>query len=516
MEAKTGKNIVAILRTAVLVAAILLEVALFVAITIWFGEFGIAFTIAMDAASVLVVLRLVSKNDDPSYRIAWLIIVLVMPGFGLLLYLAWGRGAVGFRTRRMLDGAFGKAAKAVPDDAEALAAMDREYPSRSRIARQMSGYGFPMFRGADTRYYPLGEQFYDALCEDMERAERFILLEFFIVEYGAVWSRILEILRRKAARGVRVRLLYDDAGCLFTLKSDFAAKLRNAGIETIAFGSVHKYISELHVNYRNHQKIAVIDGDIGYAGGNNIADEYANIFPKLGHWKDTAVRIEGEAVISLTSTFLSMWDLAHRMAKKAADDDYGAFRPTRAVAGASFVQPVSDGPANNPENPIEDLYIQTINAARRYCYITTPYLVIDARMSDALRLAARSGVDVRIYTPGIPDHWYVHPVTRSYYGRLLEEGVRIMEYSPGFMHAKMVVSDDEAAIVGSVNMDFRSFYLHYENTVLFVGDPVVDAVRDDILALHGQCAEITYAMWKARPLSEKALGYALRIFATLM
>ena len=513
MKGKAETNITAVLRAAVLAVAILGQIALLVALTIWLEEFGGAVTYGAVIASAIAVMRLVQKNDDPTYRMAWLLIVIVMPIFGLLLYLLWGRATIGPRTRKHITRAFRKVAREMPAQQETLEEIAQDHPSRRRVCNYMARAGFPLYRNTRLRYYPLGEHFFDALCGDIGKAEHFIFLEYFIVDYGEVWDKVHALLREKAAQGVEVRLLYDDAGCLFTLKRGFAAELRAEGIKVEAFGNVHRYVSELHVNYRNHRKLAVIDGNIGYAGGNNIADEYANVYAKHGHWKDTAVRLEGEAVWSLTATFLGMWELAH---SGAVDDRYADYRPTKAVSGSSYVQPVNDGPANNPENPIEDMYRQVISSAQQYCYITTPYLILDSSMTDALRIAARAGVDVRIYTPGIPDRWYVHPVTRSYYGRLLEEGVRIFEYTPGFIHAKMMVSDDDTAVVGSVNMDFRSFFLHYENTVLTVGDPIAVEIRKDIAAMEEQCREVLFQEWKNRPLAERAAGFCLRAFSTLM
>lgn len=513
MERKSGANAAALLRGSLVAIMVVAQFALMVLIAWHMEEYSVALYIGLNVASVVVVLFLLNRQGDSSYKIAWILIVSLIPVFGLLLFMMWGRGLSSSRDRRYREGALAAGREQTPDNPELLGELAERFPARRRASHYLQRHGFPLYKNTNTRYLPIGEEYFEALMRDMEAAQRFIFLEYFIVAHGIIWDRMLEIMQRKAAQGVEVRLLYDDAGCLFTLEKGFRRNLEALGIRVAVFAPVHRYVSELYLNYRNHQKVAVIDGHIAYAGGINLADEYANIYPKYGHWKDTALRMEGDAAWGHTVTFLSMWELTGRGSFK---EDYTAYRPVHSVAADSFVQPFTDNPGNNPENPAEDLYRQLLSGAKRYCYITTPYVVIDEVMNDALRMAAQSGVDVRIITPKRPDHWYVHMVTRSYYGQLMRYGVRVYEYTPGFMHAKMLVTDDEAAIIGSINMDYRSFYLHYENAVYLVDDPSVTAIREDIEATLGLCEEITMDEWRKRPLYVQACEVFLKLFATLM
>jgi len=304
--------------------------------------------------------------------------------------------------------------------------------------------------------------------------------------------------------------LYDDLGSIITLPKDFIRQLENDGIKVMAFNPVHRYVSRFYLNFRNHQKIVVIDGNIGYTGGANLADEYANLYEKHGHWKDTAIRLEGEAVWTLTVTFLQMWQTESRV-----EEDYGKYRPTTGTGEDGFFQPFSDSPVSG-NNVAKILYRQIISSAKKYVYITTPYLVIDDEMVNELCLAALTGTDVRIVVPKVYDKWYVYKVTCSNYKRLLEAGVRIYEYTPGYIHAKTIISDDDNAVVGSINMDYRSFYLHFENGVWICGSSVIQDIREDILLTMDQCEEIILDEWNRRPWYKKACELLFRIFAPLL
>lgn len=317
---------------------------------------------------------------------------------------------------------------------------------------------------------------------------------------------------RKIREGVEVRLLFDDFGSLIINTDEFRAELARLGIRFCVFSPIHQGTSRLTFNYRNHQKIAVIDGKIGYTGGINLGDEYANIQKRFGHWKDTAVRLEGDGVWGLTSIFLEMWEVS----RGYEDLDYTKYKLTQPSEMRGYVQPMADGPANNPSNPIEDTYTHMINKARDYIYFTTPYLVLEQKMIEDLCRAAQSGVDVRIITPRIYDKWYVYMVTVSNYGVLLKNGVKIYEYVPGFIHSKTVVSDDECAICGSINMDYRSFYLHYECGVFMSENDAVLDIRDDILNTIRKCERVTYDMWKKRPMHQQVIQWVMKVFSPIL
>ncbi len=513
MEAGAERKISGILRISLAAVVILLQLFLvfFLARTLMYQ--AIYAYIIIEMAAVLEIIRMVSKNKNSSYTIAWIIIIFLLPVSGHILYILWGRSDTNGRRNRRTLAAINRGNTFLFQDEAVREELGKEHPYRHRISAYLERKHFPVYQKTQCRYFPLGEHQFDAMIQDMEKAERFIFLEYFILNDGILWDRILEVLILKASRGVEVRLMFDDLGSIVTAPDNLIKTLQSYGIQAIRFNPVHKWISNLYINYRNHQKITVIDGIIGYTGGTNIADEYANLDQKYGHWKDTAIRLEGDAVWSLTVTFLQMWE-----AETREEEDYGRFRSifTGAVEDHGFFQPFTDGPVNNPDNPAEVLYRNMISGAEDYVYITTPYLVINNTMTEILCTAAQGGIDVRIITPKIPDHWYVHMVTRSNYRELLEAGVRIYEYTPGYIHAKTVISDDEHAVIGSINMDFRSFYVHFENAVWICGDDVLKDIKADMLEIFAISEEINLEEWNHRPWYIKPAESLLRIFAVVL
>ncbi|MDD5879236.1 MAG: cardiolipin synthase, partial [Clostridiales bacterium] len=328
----------------------------------------------------------------------------------------------------------------------------------------------------------------EKLVEELKKAKHFIFLEYFIIEEGIMWNTILEILKEKAKEGVDVRVIYDDVGCVMKLPYKYGDKLEKYGIKCRVFNPFIPILTN-RLNNRDHRKIAVIDGYVGFMGGINLADEYINSFEKYGHWKDAAILLKGDAVFNLTVMFLTMWDFINN-----SDDDYLKYRPenftNEKYLSKGYVQPFDDSPLVN--EPIgETVYLNLINKAKKYIYINTPYLIIDNEMATALKIAAKSGIDVRIVTPHIPDKWFVHAVTRSYYHSFIKDNIKIYEYTPGFMHSKTFVVDDEYAVVGSINLDFRSLYLHFEcGAWLYKTDSVLK-VKEDFLDTLELCQQIS-------------------------
>jgi cardiolipin synthase len=490
--------------------AVLAQLFLLALLVIELKHNSVFIYLLLEVVGLIEVLVLVDKNNNSSYTIAWLIIILILPVFGYLLYVLWGRTGTHGRKSRKNQEIILRGMKWLKKDPNVQSEFQRCHPSRKRITGYLEQEGFPLYKDTKSKYYGLGELQFEDMIADLEKAKRFIFLEYFILGEGQLWERIHGILKRKAAQGVEVRLMYDDLGSIVTAPNKLIKKLESEHIRAISFNPVHKYISRLYINYRNHQKIAVIDGNIGYTGGTNLADEYANLYAKHGHWKDAAIRLEGDAVWSLTVTFLQMWEI-----ESGIKEDYINYQPAIKITGDGFYQPFSDGPVNNPHNPAEAMYRQLISNAKEYVYITTPYLVIDDLMIDVLCTAAMGGTDVRIITPKIWDHWYVHMVTRSNYGRLMETGVRIYEYTPGYIHAKIIISDDDHAITGSINMDYRSFNLHFEDGVWICGAPVLKDIKKDITDTFEVCEEIALNEWKRRPWYIKILQAFLRLFAPL-
>lgn len=469
------------------------------------------FYFILEVVGAVVITLLVVKTRNSSYAIVWLIIILILPVFGYLLFFLWGNtGMTHKKSQRIRDSiVYGK--QHLAQDPSIWADFVRTNPSRERIGTYLLQEGYPLYQHTQCEYFPQGELQFERLIADLQQAEKFIFLEYFIVDDGQLWQYLHRILCQKVQQGVEVRVLMDDLGSITKLPDTFAKELNAEGIKTIRFNPVHVNIFRLFINYRNHQKIAVIDGNIGYTGGTNIADEYANLIDRLGHWKDTAIRLEGDAVWSLTVTFLLMWDSEYNY-----HSDYQHYLPTVHSEKAGFFQPFSDGPVNNPKDTAADMYNQIIAGAHKYVYITTPYLVIDNAMKNVLCMAAKGGIDVRLVTPKIPDHWYVHMVTQSNYEDLLAAGARIFEYTPGFMHAKTILSDDDNCIMGSINMDYRSFYLHFENGVWICASPALQDIKADFMDMFSISEEIHYEDWKQRPLYTKLAQSVLRIFAPLM
>jgi cardiolipin synthase len=508
---KKQRNIDGIVRIVLVGLAVLAQLFLLILLVTLLRQNSVYIYFLLEVLGLIGALVLANKNDNSTYTISWLIIILVLPVFGFLLYLLWGRTSLHGRKSKMIRAVLAQKNRWLKKDPEVQAQLQQTYPSVHTMACYLEQDGFPLYKNTTSRYFELGELQFDEMLNDMKKAQKFIFLEYFILAQGQLWDRFHKVLKRKASQGVDVRLLFDDMGSIIVLPDNLLRELKNEKIMAHRFNPVHKHISRFYVNYRNHQKIAVIDGNIGYIGGTNLADEYANLYTKHGHWKDTAIRMEGDAVWSLTITFLQMW-----MSETGIQEDCFLYRPTVEMKGDGFYLPFSDGPVNNPDNPAEMMYLKMIFNAKDYVYITTPYLVIDNPMLDALCAAARGGVEVRIITPKIWDHWYVHMVTRSNYGRLIEAGVRIYEYTPGYIHAKTIISDDEHAITGSINMDYRSFYLHFENGVWMCGTPVLKDIIRDLNETFKVCEKISLEEWKNRPLHIKILQAFLRLFIPLL
>ena len=367
-----------------------------------------------------------------------------------------------------------------------------------------------MYGDTGARYFAEAAEAFAAMKADLEKAERFIFLEYFIVEDGRAFREIEQILARKAAAGVEVRLMYDDIGSIGHTNLRFVRRLRQQGIDCRVFNPAVPVLN-LFMNHRDHRKITVIDGKVGYTGGFNLAGEYFGYAAPYGRWKDTGLRLEGRAVRSLTATFLELWNVTTR----TSGDMAAYLNVTHSVPARGLVLPFGDDPLG-PDRAAEDLYLNLIGGARDHIWFVTPYLIITEEMTRALGLAAKRGVDVRIITPGIPDKKMVYGMTRSYYAGLARQGVRIFEYTPGFCHAKMCVRDGETAVLGTSNLDYRSLYLHFENNVILQGCDAVGDMEADFRALFGQCAEVTEKYAAGRGAMLRLWQCILRLFAPML
>jgi cardiolipin synthase len=428
------------------------------------------------------------------------------------MYVLWGKSDSKRKIEKKVLQKLRHGATFYEYNQETMEEFATKYPTKARMVKFLESYSFPLYQNNQIDYYPMGEETFDAIIRDMEKAEKFIMVNFFIIGEGVLWDRIHSLLIKKIQEGVEVMFMYDDFGAMLRTGKGFRRMLELEGFRVRVFNPIHKYTDKLYMNYRSHQKIIVVDGNIGYTGGMNLADEYVNLVDRFGTWKDNAVRVEGEAVWGLTVTFLQMWEVC----TDGTLIDYTPYRPTKVFEkNQVFCQVLSDGPANNPSNPVESFYKQMIHYSKRYLYVTTPYLVIEQDMQEALINAVRSGVDVRIITPKIPDKKSVKLVTNYNYGKLLEFGVRIFEYEPGFIHAKTIINED-CGVVGTINMDYRSFYLHYECGLFMCNPEVISKIKKDLDETLLICHEITFDEWKNRPWYLKLVQQCLNLFATIM
>lgn len=464
--------------------------------------------------SAFTVLHVLNRDMNPAYKIVWLVLVLLFPIFGGLMYLMFGKTSIS-KKEAARAAEIEKRHKAgtmlVGGSEKELRELDEDAAVQSSYITAITGT--PPYTGTKTTYFTVGEEYFEALKNELSKAEHFIFLEYFIIREGKMWDEILEILKKKAAAGVDVRVIYDDLGCCFTLPRRYDKELEKMGIKACIFNRFTSVLN-LRFNTRDHRKICVIDGNTGFTGGINLSDEYINEFQKYGHWKDSGIMLKGKAVWSLTLMFLSLWDFIRK-----EQDDFALYAPNEELSAGidddGFVQPYTDAPFDN-EQVGRTVYTSILGRAKSYVYITTPYLIIDSETAAALKTAACSGIDVRIIVPGIPDSKAVDAVTKSYYEPLLRGGVRIYEYTPGFIHAKNFVSDDKYAVVGTINLDYRSLYLHYECAAWLYKTDSVEKVKEDYLCTLEKCTEITLDSIKRKSAFKRMYIAVLKTFAPLM
>ena len=501
-------------RVGLVALALIIQIFVLVAMILKFNTYFIYFYALCIILSLLALLTIINNKSNPSYKMAWIIPILIFPIFGGLFYVMFGRSQLSKRLKRKMDSmrtSMQMADSLKNEVTNKLKCENLTASKQSSYIEKMSGS--PIYNNIYIEYYSVGEDMYPRLKEELLKAKHYIFLEFFIIEEGIMWNSILDILIENIKEGVDVRVMYDDMGCITTLPYKYSKKLEKLGIKCCVFNPFIPVLS-IRMNNRDHRKIVVIDGHTGFTGGFNLADEYINLYPKHGHWKDSAILLKGNAVWSLTVMFLSMWDYV-----KGINENYDKYRPglynSEEYKTKGYIQPYNDNPLDD-ETVGECIYLNLINNANKYIYITTPYLIIDNEMITSLTLAAKSGVDVRIITPGIPDKKIVNELTKSYYEVLIESGVKIYEYTPGFIHAKNFVVDDLYATVGTVNLDYRSLYLHFECGVWVYNNDTVFNVKKDFEETLTLCREITLKDCKKISGIRRFLRAILRVFAPLM
>lgn len=493
---------------------ILLQIAFIVIATLGLGEYYAYLHALCTVVSVVVVIYIINKTDNPAYKLAWVVPILLFPIFGGIFYIVIAGNRSSKYFVRKIEKSITDSCQFLPQNpeiAEALAAESKEADLQSRYIRQYGKY--PVFRNTELTYYPVGDDNFQPLLDELRKAERYIFMEYFIIREGIFWNSVLEILEEKVQEGVDVRVMFDDLGCVATIPSDYEKRLRAKGIKCYSFNRFIPLLT-LRLNNRDHRKITVIDGHTGFTGGINLSDEYINATSPYGHWKDTGIMLKGEAVWSLTVMFLQIWGYV-----SGETEDFYQYAPPKDIleqlGDDGYVQPYSDSPLDQ-EILGENIYLNMINRAKKSIYIITPYLILDNEMTTALTLAAKSGIDVRIIIPGIPDKRIVYTLTKTNCGPLIESGVRIFQYTPGFTHAKGVLVDNEIATVGTVNFDYRSLYLHFECGVWLYRSKIIRDIQKDFEETLEKCREMTLEECQKISHFQKLWRAILKMLAPLM
>lgn len=468
------------------------------------------FYLAAFVTQIVCVVRIVSSDDNPDYKVPWLLVVMILPIAGFMLYFLFYSRRLEKRFIRRLDTLKQMGYEHVYESR--LEALREENQIAYSSAKMLTNIAEShLFTDTKQTYYPLGEDMHKALLEDLKKAEKFIFMEYFIIEEGKFWNSILDILKEKSAAGVEVKLLYDDIGCMATLPGNYYKMLKKCGIDAVPFSRM-KGNADSEFNNRSHRKITVIDGVIGYTGGVNIADEYINEIVRFGHWKDTAIRLEGEAVWELTKLFVTDYGINVRKMPEFKHDLY----PKQTVKENGYLIPFGDGPHPLYERRVGKSVIQTmLNNAQHYMWMTTPYLIIDNDLCVSIENAALRGVDVRIIVPHIPDKKLVFSMTRSFYPRLMAAGVKIYEYEPGFVHAKSYLADDTYAMIGTINLDYRSLVHHFENGVWMYGTDSIKELRKDMEDMLEKSIYVDEEQLKVS-LFQRVLRAVVRFFAPML
>lgn len=509
------KRIGSLLKNRLLMVgvAILLQILWWVLFVERLTSYSVRINFGFRLVSIVILLYLIRKDESSAYKIAWIIVVMGFPLFGGILYLLIGNKKPAKSLAVRMAMVKSEMGEEMTQNQWILKEIEDQDPATAGNIRYIGEFGpYPVWKNTSVRYYPVGEKMFADMLEDLRNARHYIFLEYFIISEGLMWDWILEVLEQKVKEGVDVRLIYDDVGCVSLLPAHYAEQMEKKGIRCLAFNRFVPFVS-LVMNNRDHRKIMVIDGHTAYNGGINLADEYINQKMRFGHWKDTGVRLHGDAVYNFSLMFLEVWN-----AFRDPELDYKKFWPHRwhpePFEQDGYVVPYADTPLDNEEVG-ENVYINILNQSKDYVYIATPYLVISDEMETALCLAAKRGVDVRILMPGIPDKPLVFFMAKSYYPPLLKAGVQIYEYTPGFVHAKSYVCDDKIATVGTINMDFRSLYLHFECGTLLYDCKAVRDIKKDMEECFPKCHQVTLGDCR-QGMVGSLLTSVLRAFAPLV
>ncbi len=503
-------------RTGFVVVSILLQILLlFLGLNV-LARYVYVFFGGYLTFGLVILMLILNHTENTSFQLAWASLVLLLPVVGGLMYLYFefqpGTAMMSARIQEIEKERKG----ALPQDPVVLAEIGARDYHTAQMINYVRKQGWPVYKNTSVTYFPNGETKFEELVRQLEKAEKFIFMEYFIISEGYMWDKILDILKKKVDEGVEVRLMYDGTNEMFNLPHHYPEKLRGMGIRCKVFSPIYPIFST-HYNNRDHRKVVVIDGYTAFTGGVNLADEYINRKERFGHWKDAAIMLQGDAARSFTVMFLKMWAMTDKSENMAV-----YLRPVHSTVPTAaesepegFVMPYGENPFAE-DRTAERVYLDILNSATRYVHIMTPYLVPDQEMMQALKYAAKRGIDVKLILPHIPDKKYAFALAHSYYRSLMKAGVRIYEYTPGFVHSKVFVSDDIRAVVGAINLDFRSLYLHFEDAVFLYDVPQIDAVEDDFRATLPKCQLITEFDIRHDRWIRKLSGQLMRLVAPLM
>ncbi len=499
-------------RTLFIILAFLIQFAFFAASYLLLSDYSYVIYGFFAIISVLMVLHLFNSKGVPDLKLVWMLPIAIFPVFGALFYLYITTQVGTEALQKRLQILFGHSKKFVVQDKAVKERLFAEAYHMGQFAEYMLSYdNSPVYGNTKITYYPLGEDQFADMLEELKKAEKFIFMEFFIVEEGYMWNSILEVLLDKVKQGVEVRFMYDGMCSLYLLPDFYPKLMEKEGIQCKMFSPIKPIFSSKY-NNRDHRKILVIDGKVAFTGGTNLADEYINMKVRFGHWKDTAIRLQGDAVERFTYMFLEMWNVSERM-----EEDYSKYSSPAdaAVENDGYVIPYGVSPYGS-ERVGKRVYLDILNSAERYVHIMTPYLILDYEMMMALTYAAKRGVEVIIMMPHIPDKKYAFIVAKTYYNELLEAGVKIYEYTPGFIHAKVFVSDDEKAVIGSINLDYRSLYHHFECAALMYRNSEIEVIEQDFQQTLGKCQQVSMEDYGKQKIWVRMAAKFLRMLSPLM
>ncbi|WP_051600719.1 cardiolipin synthase [Eubacterium sp. AB3007] len=510
------KGILALIfsRFLLIAALLVLQLAVFGVFFVWLYNYLPHFILFERLFAITMMIYLFSNSMDYSAKTTWMFIMVLVPVAGSA-FLLFTQANTGQRAiKRRVEHTIEETRHALPQDPAVRKALLADGGDVDDLVSYLNRSGcFPAFDGTDARFFPSGEAKFQAMLEELAKAEEYIFLEYFIIEEGYMWGEILKILVEKAAAGVEVRVMYDGMCEMSTLPHNYPKLLASKGIKAKSFSPIRPIISS-HYNYRDHRKILVIDGKVGFTGGVNLADEYINHIERFGHWKDTAVMLKGPAVQSFTLMFLQMWNVTEKTSEYEPWLSHKAL-PAGASRPGGYVIPYCDCPLDD-DKVGEAVYMDILNRAGTYVHIMTPYLILDGELETALKFAAERGIDVSLILPGIPDKKMAYALAKSHYKSLLRSGVKIYEYTPGFVHAKVCVCDDEKAVVGTINFDYRSLYHHFECATYLYKTDCITEIEADFQDTMSRCRQVTPETLHEERLYYKVMGKLMKFVAPLM